>query len=147
MQGAAIAAVLCAQQQQEQQQQRQQQQQQQQQGEEQQQMGQHSEHQAGQPLPVITPGLNLRFAILASGFPSPAPQHTQLLQQAGVLTTPSLHIYSSKVAPDLDRTHTTAPVPTATSPTATAPTTLAPDSAPPPFPRLRPHVVAACACG
>ncbi len=39
-----------------------------------------------------------RFAILASGFPSPALQHRELLSEVGPLELPSLHVYGSAAA-------------------------------------------------
>jgi hypothetical protein len=63
---------------------------------------QHQQQQAGsggsssrpaveQPLPLQGP----RFAILASGFVSPAPEHQELLQEQQPLQLPSLHVYAA----------------------------------------------------
>lgn len=38
----------------------------------------------------------LRFAILCSGYVSPAPEHQQLHADAGSISMPSLHVYGTK---------------------------------------------------
>jgi hypothetical protein len=42
----------------------------------------------------------LRFAILASGYPSPCPAHQQLAQASGPITLPSLHLFGGEEGGD-----------------------------------------------
>lgn len=96
LQGASVAAVLCALQQQQRQQSlsRKHQQQQQEDG----------ARKGSVPDGEIRLGddeydgdcdFGFRFAILASGFLSPCPQHRELLAEVGPLELPSLHVYGS----------------------------------------------------
>ncbi|GLI64783.1 hypothetical protein VaNZ11_008187 [Volvox africanus] len=98
-QGAAVAAVLCALQQ------RQQQWRQERaalsvpgaappQGPES--GGQAEAHKGGGIMSDCDSGF--RFAVLASGFPSPLPEHRELMAAVGPLELPSLHVYGSGAA-------------------------------------------------
>jgi hypothetical protein len=80
-QGAAVVAAVAAELQRKQQQQQQ----------------QHT-HVIGSSSPHVQQQQQLlqpRFAILASGFVSPAPEHYQLLQEQQPLQLPSLHVYAA----------------------------------------------------
>ncbi|GLC50616.1 hypothetical protein PLESTB_000399800 [Pleodorina starrii] len=81
-QGASVAAVLCALQQQQQQRLKQQ-------------LTQPQPPQQQQQPDPDGCDFGFRFAILASGFPSPLPEHRQLLAEVGPLALPSLHVYGS----------------------------------------------------
>ena len=71
LQGAAVAAVLCALQQ--------------------------RASLAPSELPGdAEPWPPLRFAVMCSGFPSPCPEHQQLLAAEAPLRLPSLHIYGAQ---------------------------------------------------